>query len=207
MSTTEYRVRRATLDDVGLLTALWKTMRFSSEDLAKRVTEFQVAEAKDGTLLGAVGFQMAERQGRIHSEGFTDFALAEPLRALLWDRFHTLSANHGLWRLWTQEQAPFWNHSGFVRPDPEALAKLPAAWRGSAGNWLTLKLKEDFEAVVSLDREFAMFMQSERDRSVRVLHRAKVAKIIATILAFLVLIGVMVAAFYLIRKNPHLIGR
>jgi N-acetylglutamate synthase-like GNAT family acetyltransferase len=203
----EYRVRRATLDDLGPLTALWKSMGFSSEDLAKRVTEFQVAESDDGRLLGAVGFQIADRQARIYGEGFTDFALADSLRALFWDRFQTLAANHGLWRLWTQEEAPFWNRNGFLKPDAEALAKLPASWHGTAWNWRTLKLKEDLEAVLSLDKEFALFMQSEKDRSARVLRHAKVVKILATVIAIGVLIGVMVAAFYLLRRNPQLIGR
>ena len=112
-------------------------MRFPAEDLARRVTEFQVAEGPEGKILGAVGLQIAERQGLIHSEAFSDFALAEQLRPLLWDRLHAVATNHGLLRLWTQEQAPFWNHCGLQRADAEALEKLPAPWRGPPGAWLT----------------------------------------------------------------------
>src|SRR5688572_24083219 len=103
---SNYRVRRATLDDISQLTALWKSMDFPVEELAKRITDFQIAEGPDGKVLGALGLQIAERQGRIHSECFTDFALAEQLRPLLWDRVHSVAINHGLLRLWTQEQAP-----------------------------------------------------------------------------------------------------
>src|SRR5262252_4052134 len=109
MTASDYRVRRATLEDIGKLTELWRSMRFPAEDLSKRVTEFQIAEEAEGKLLGAIGLQIAERQGRIHSEGFNDFALAEQLRPMLWDRLNSLATNHGLLRLWTKEDAPFWN--------------------------------------------------------------------------------------------------
>src|SRR5437773_781501 len=109
MSQPEYRVRRATLDDVKTLSALWQTMRFPSGELEKRVTEFQVAESTDGKLLGALGLQIAGRQGRLHSEAFSDFALADTLRPLLWERLQAVASNHGLVRLWTQERTPFWN--------------------------------------------------------------------------------------------------
>ena len=167
MSSSNYRVRRATLDDIGQLTAMWESMHYPTEDLARRVTEFQVAEDADGKLLGALGLQIAERQGLIHSEAFSDFALAEHLRPLLWDRVHAVATNHGLLRVWTQEQAPFWNHCGLLAADAEALEKLPVLWRGPSSPWLTLKLKDDVETVMSLDKEFALFMESEKQRTER----------------------------------------
>src|SRR5689334_20536855 len=129
MTSTNYRVRRATLDDVGQLTTLWQSMRFPADELARRITEFQVAEALDGKVLGAVGLQIAQRHGRIHSEAFTDFALADQLRPLFWDRLQGVATNHGLLRFWTQEEAPFWSHCGLIAPDAEALEKLPLLWR------------------------------------------------------------------------------
>ena len=117
MSSPPYRVRRATLDDIGQLSALWQSMHLAADGLSKRVTEFQVAESAEGKLLGAVGLQIAERQGRVHSEAFTDFSLAEQLRPLLWERLHAVATNHGLLRLWTQEQAPFWNHCGLLKAE------------------------------------------------------------------------------------------
>ena len=56
-------------------------MGFPVADLARRVTEFQVAEDAEGRLVGAAGLQVAERQGLIHSEVFEDFALADQLTA------------------------------------------------------------------------------------------------------------------------------
>ena len=207
VSSSKYRVRRATLDDIGQLTALWESMNYPTPDLARRVTEFQVAEGPDGTVLGTLGLQIAERQGRIHSEAFSDFALAEQLRPLLWDRVHAVATNHGLLRVWTQEQAPFWNHCGLLKPDAEALEKLPAAWRGSSSAWRTLKLRDDVEIIVSLDKEFALFMQSEKQRTEQVFRRARALKTFATVVAFALLIAVVGWAGSLFLRNPALLHR
>lgn len=207
VSSSKYRVRRATLDDIGQLTALWESMNYPTSDLARRVTEFQVAEGPDGAVLGALGLQIAERQGRVHSEAFSDFALAEQLRPLLWDRVHAVATNHGLLRVWTQEQAPFWNHCGMLKADAEALDKLPALWRGPSSDWLTLKLKDDVETVISLDKEFAMFMQSEKQRTEQVFRRARALKTFATVIAFVLLILVVGWGVSLYLRNPGLLHR
>jgi N-acetylglutamate synthase-like GNAT family acetyltransferase len=207
MDSSNYLVRRATLDDLGRLTALWQSMKFDTEDLAKRVTEFQVAESAGGKLLGALGLQLLAQQGLVHSEAFEDFALADHLRPVLWDRVHAVANNHGLLRLWTREQAPFWNHCGLVRADAAALGELPAAWRGQTSQWLTLKLRDAVETLVALDKEFGAFMESERQRTERTLQRAKMLKMIATVIAFVMFALVLAGAFYLFKKNPDLLRR
>ena len=207
VSSSKYRVRRATLDDLGQLTVIWESMHFPTEELARRVTEFQVAESEDGKVIGTVGLQIAERQGLVHSEAFEDFALAEQLRPLLWDRVHAVATNHGLLRLWTQENAPFWNHCGLVKADEETLQKLPVLWHRPAASWLTLKLKDDLETVVSLDKEFAMFMQSEKQRTEQVFQRARTVKTILTVVALALLVAVVVWAARLFMRHPQLLHR
>lgn len=207
VSSSNYRVRRATLDDVGQLMAFWQSMQYPAENLAKRVTEFQVAEDANGKLLGGVGLQIAERQGLIHSEAFGDFSLAEQLRPLLWDRLNSVATNHGLLRIWTQEQAPFWHHCGLVKADEEALQKLPMLWRGPTSGWLTLKLKDDVETVLSLDKEFALFMESEKQRTSRVFQQARTLKILMTLVALGLLIAVVVWAAGIFMRNPQLLPR
>jgi hypothetical protein len=206
MNPSPYRLRRATLDDLSPLTALWKSMNFADDDLGKRITEFQVAESAEGKLVGAVGLQMAERQGRIHSEAFSDFSLADQLRPLLWERIHSVATNHGLLRLWTQERAPFWSRCGLAKADAEALEKLSAIWREASGDWLTIKLKDDLETVASLDKEFALFMQSEKQRTERAFQQARILKLVATLVALALLILVMVGAFLVWRRNPRFLG-
>ena len=186
---------------------MWESMYYPTEELARRVTEFQVAEGPDGKVLGALGLQIAERQGRVHSEAFSDFALSEQLRPLLWDRVHAVATNQGLLRVWTQEQAPFWNHCGLAKPDQEALEKLPAAWRGSSSDWRALKLRDDVETVISADKEFAVFMQSEKQRTEQIFQRARMMKNIATVLAFALLAVVIVWGVRMFLRNPQLLHR
>jgi N-acetylglutamate synthase-like GNAT family acetyltransferase len=207
MALSNYRVRRATLDDIGQLMTLWQSMHLPADDLAKRITEFQLAESVDQKILGAVGLQIADRQGRLHSEGFIDFALADELRPALWERLQSVATNHGLVRLWTAEEAPFWSRCGLAKADAESLEKLPAAWRQIKGQWLTLKLKEDIEEVISADKEFAVFMEAERQRTQRAFQQARVLKFIATLVALAVLFLVLAGAFYVLRRNPQLLHR
>jgi N-acetylglutamate synthase-like GNAT family acetyltransferase len=202
MNSSNFRVRRATLDDISQLAALWNSMKLPADALSKRVTEFQIAENPEGVLVGAVGLEIAQKQGRIHSEAFTDFALADHLRPMLWERIHAVATNHGLLRLWTHEHAPFWSHCGLVKPDPDALQKLPTPWQIQKSEWSTLKLKDDVETlVVSVDKEFAMFMDSEKQRTARAFQHAKVLKLIATLIALGVFIIVLVGAFMIFKRG------
>ncbi len=180
-------------------------MRFPVEDLARRVTEFQVGEDAEGRVLGAIGLQIAEKQGRIHSEAFDDFAHAEALRPMIWERLNAVASNHGVLRLWTQEQAPFWNRCGLEKAAPEALEKQPKVWRALEGGWLTLKLRDDVEALLSADKEFAVFMQSERERTQRTLQQAKFLKLLATLIAFAVLFLAIAGIVMLVRRNPQIL--
>jgi N-acetylglutamate synthase-like GNAT family acetyltransferase len=209
MTSSTFQVRRATLDDIDQLTALWKSMHFAADDLARRVTEFQVAESDDGKLLGAVGLSVISGQALIHSEGFTDFSWADHLRPHLWERLHAVAVNRGLLRLWTQEEAPFWHHSGLDKADGETLKKLPPEWATAKASraWLTLKLKDDLEAAVSLDQQFQLFMASEKARTERSLQQARLLKLLATLLAGAVLVLVFVGGFYVIRHMPGLLRR
>jgi N-acetylglutamate synthase-like GNAT family acetyltransferase len=207
MIAANYRMRRATLDDIPALTALWKSMDFPAEDLSKRITEFQIAESTDGKLLGCLGMQMSERQGRIHGEAFSDFGLSEHLRPMLWDRLRSVAVNHGLLRLWTQEKAPFWNHCGLLPAAPDAMAKLPALWKNLPPPWLTLKLKDDLETVLAVDQEFSMFMAAEKERTQKTFQHARILKMVALLIAFALLVLIMAGAFIVIKKNPHFLGR
>jgi hypothetical protein len=207
MSARKHRVRRATLDDLGQLMVMWESMKFPADDLARRVTEFQVAEDPEGKVLGAVGLQITQRQGLIHSEAFHDFGLSEHLRPLLWDRVQSVANNHGLLRLWTAEQAPFWSHCGLQKPDEAALEKIPAEWRRLSGSWLTVKLKDDVQEIISAEKEFALFMESEKQRTERALQQARVLKGVATFLAVVLLVLVAIGAYFVLKNSPIFLRR
>jgi N-acetylglutamate synthase-like GNAT family acetyltransferase len=207
MDSSLYRVRRATVDDLPQLRALWQAMGITEPDLDKRLTEFQVAVSTDGELIGALALRVAESQGLILHEAFTDFAVADSVRPLLWERMQAVATNHGLVRIWTREDAPFWSRCGLNPASPEALAKLPAPWQAKEARWLVFQRREEITGTDSVEKQFEMFMQAEKQRTQSALEQAKMLKTIATAIAIILAVAVIGAAVYLLRKNPLLLGR
>jgi N-acetylglutamate synthase-like GNAT family acetyltransferase len=197
MSSAPFRVRRATIDDLPALKALWESMRITDADLDKRLTEFQVAETTDGQIVGTVGFQMIQRHALIHSEAFSDFSLADQVRPLFWQRLNALALNHGIARLWTRENSPFWTHNGLQPADAEALKRLPDSCDRSAPGWLTLRLKDE-DVMTSLDKEFDMFVAAEKARSAVALHSARKLKLVVSWMVVLLLLALAIWAFYIV---------
>ena len=203
MSPTHLRVRRATTDDFQSLRSLWNSMRLPANELEKRLTEFQVVEADDGQIAGAIGVQIIRQHARLHSEGYTDFAVADAARQLFWERIQTITAHHGVFRLWTQENSPFWVRWGFQPATIELLERLPAEWKSSEGKWLTLQLKNE-EAIAALEKELEAFRESEKKRTEETLDQARTMTTTITIIAFVVGIVLIGIAFFLFMRRGFL---
>jgi N-acetylglutamate synthase-like GNAT family acetyltransferase len=207
MSQSDYRVRRATVDDLADLLSLWEAMRFPVADLERRLTEFQLVETSEGELLGAMGLDIIGRHGRLHSEAFTDFALADPLRELLWERMQSVAANRGLARLWTAEAAPFWKYNGFHPANAAALKNLVAPWTFHECAWLTLQLRDEEALKQSLEKDFSVFQRAERERTERVLRRARLWRGVGIGLALLVAFAAILFCVYLLTHHSSLLRR
>jgi hypothetical protein len=202
----DFRVRRATVDDLPALSALWHSMSLSGQGLESRLTEFQVAVNSAGAIAGAIGFQIVGKQALVHSECFIDFSLADTLRPLLWERLKMLAANHGTIRVWSKESTRFWAREALDQPDPASLEKLPADWKGLPGKWYCAKLREDVDEVLSLDKEFALFAEAERERSRTALSQARLLKTIATVLAIILALAVLGASVFLVLQRGPVAG-
>jgi N-acetylglutamate synthase-like GNAT family acetyltransferase len=203
MTASTLRVRRATVEDLDALRSLWTSMHLPAAELEPRLTEFQLVEDAEGKIVGGVAFQISAHQGRLHSEGFTDFALADAARERLWSRIQTLSTNHGILRLWTREETPFWGRLGFKPANADDLKKLPADWNKDAP-WLTLQLKNE-AAINAVEQELAMFMSAQKQQSERISQQARSLKTLATIIAVIFALFAFGAAFYLLLKRPELL--
>jgi N-acetylglutamate synthase-like GNAT family acetyltransferase len=192
MSASSLRIRRATTDDFHSLQALWQSMHFPADELKRRLTEFQVVETADGQVAGAIGLEITGRHGRLHSEGYTDFSVADAARELFWERVQGIAANHGVLRLWTQETTPFWGRWGFQPATAEDLERLPDEWKRAEGPWLTFQLKDE-AALAAAEKELAVFRESEKRRMAETLNQARSMMTIIKVGAFLVaaiLIGI-----------------
>jgi len=204
MNPSAIRIRRATTDDFQSLKSLWNSMRFPADELEKRLTEFQVIEAADGQIIGAVGLQIIRQHALLHSEGYTDFSVADAARQLFWERIQTITAHHGVFRLWTQENSPFWVRWGFQPANAETLERLPDEWKPSEGKWLTIQLKNE-EAIATLEKELALFRESEKKRTAQTLDQARTMTTTITIIAFVVGIVLIGVAIYLfVRRGSSL---
>jgi N-acetylglutamate synthase-like GNAT family acetyltransferase len=202
MTAPAYRVRRATVEDLEALRGLWNLMHLPAADLERRVTEFQIAESADGQLHGALGLEISGRQGRLHGEVFSDFALAETLRELLWHRMQALALSHGLARLWTQETAPWWKQTGFQSPDEAALKRLPAAWAAGAARFLTLGLRDEEALEKALQSNFELLKAEEQRRNRQFVRHGKAIKIIVTLLTLGLAIFVAFMTLRLLLNRP-----
>ena len=203
MNPPAIRIRRATTDDFQSLRSLWNSMRLPADELEKRLTEFQVIEAADGQIVGAIGVQIIRQHALLHSEGYTDFAVADAARQLFWERIQTITAHHGVFRLWTQENSPFWTRWGFQPANAEILERLPGEWKRSEGKWLTIQLKNE-EAIAALDKELEAFRESEKKRTAETLDQARTMTKTITIIVFVVGIVLIGVAIYLFMRRGFL---
>jgi hypothetical protein len=202
MSSAPYRARRAAVDDLPALRALWASMRHPVADLERRLTEFQVVEDASGQVVGTLGFCIQLRNGLIHSEAFADFSAADELRPLFWTRIQSLVLNHGLAHLWTVEDSPFWTRNGFQVAAEPALQKLPPAWAAAGTKWFTLRIKDE-DAISSVEKEIEVWMLTERQRMARQLEKAKTIKTVATAFGVGLAVLIVTAACYLWLARPH----
>ena len=192
MTDANVQVRRATIDDIPKLLTLWQQENLRAAELEKRFKEFQVVEGPGGELLGTVGLQISGNQGRLHSEAIAHAEQADALRQKLWDRISLVAQNNGLARVWLQSDAPFWHTLGFA---PAAAEGLPLEFADNPGNWLKLQLKADTGVATSIDKEFAMFREAERERTEKMFRQARVLKMLAAVIAVAVFALVAVWAF------------
>jgi N-acetylglutamate synthase-like GNAT family acetyltransferase len=198
----KFTARRATVDDLKALVALWESAGFSAGDLEKHFTDFQVAIDHNGRLSGAIALKVVGHQGYVHSEAFVDFGLTDTLRPLLWQRMQNLAKNLGLFRLWTLESAPYWKRElGFAEADAATLEKLPQEFGPREEDWLTLQLKEEVAAPDHIEQQFQMFREASRAETDRMREQAKMLKILATIIAVVLFAFVLFGGIYLLKHG------
>ena len=141
-------------------------MRLPADKLESRLTEFQVIESADGQIAGAIGLQIIRQHALLHSEAYADFSVADAARQLFWERIQLIASHHGVFRLWTQENSPFWSRCGFRIVITESLVQLPEEWKRFEGKWYTLQLKNE-AALATLEKELTTFRESEKQRTAK----------------------------------------
>jgi N-acetylglutamate synthase-like GNAT family acetyltransferase len=199
----QLHIRRATVDDLPALKSLWLAARLSADELKDRLTEFQIVEA-DRVFAGALGVQIIRQHARLHSEDYADFSVADAARELFWERIQKISANHGVFRIWTQEASPFWTRWGFQPANVETLARLPDEWKNLEGGWLTLELKNEAAINAVLKNQFGSFMEAEKKQTAQLAENARKFKLFVTIASFGIFFICLAIVAWMILKRPAL---
>ena len=189
-----YQVRRATVDDLPQLKSLWAAERLPVGEFDRRFTEFQVAVDPNGLIVGALGLRIHKLQGLIHSECFLDIEEAASLRPLLWERLLTVAKNHGLVRLWMMPTISFYREQGLIEVEDTIRAKLPEDFGHPKADWISLRLKEESASALSIEKEFEIFAQAQRDETEEMMKRAQFYRVLAYALLVIVL-GALVMVF------------
>lgn len=171
-------------------------------ELEKNLTEFQVAENAHGEVVAALGLRLAGHDGKIHSETYGDFALSDQLRPLFWERLQVLARNHLLFRVWTEEEAPFWKKgAGFSVANEELLAHLPPSFGAGHDHWLALRLRDELADPNLLDAQFALFRETERAQREKLLQRAELLKMAGTGIAVLLFVFALLVLIWFVRHR------
>ena len=102
--------------------------------------------------------------------------------------------------------SPFWRTIGFDYAPNEVLTRLPQNFGADRNPWLYVKLREEAGAVVSLDKEFALFRESEKESTAKMMRQARVMKIVAGVVAVIVFIMVIAWAFMFVKVQKRLPG-
>ena len=184
------------------LAELWQAAQLPAAELEKQFTDFQVAEDGQGKLAAAIGLHIEGGHGRVHSETFADFALTDALRPALWERLQVVAQNHGLFRLWTEEAAPWWKKdAGFSTPSDELLQQLPESYGPRHAAWLTLRLRDEAADLALLEKQIAMFKEAERVKREKLMRRGRALRIIGTVISALLLLFALGVLFYVVKNR------
>ncbi|MDB6055994.1 MAG: hypothetical protein JWN25_3517 [Verrucomicrobiales bacterium] len=202
-----FSAMRATADDLPELSRLWVACHLDPASLSERFTEFQLIKNGEGKIVGAVALKITGTEAVMHGESFADFASTDLLRPLLWERLSKVATNYGLYRIWTQEEAPYWRKSaGFVQLAENQSNEIPKWFASKSSFWLSLKLKSESASPVNIDQEFERFRKSELEEREKIMDQAITLRWIAYILCGLFIVFTIVGAVILFRHGkliPH----
>ena len=178
-------------------------MRLPADEMEKQLKDFQVVESADGNVLGAIGVRLSKQHALLFGEGFSDFSVADIARQMFWRRCEALAANHGIFRIWTQETSPFWKRWGFQPANAEILSRLPEEWNTAEANWFTLELKNEEAVNEALKTKFAGFMDAEKEQTARVAEKARLLRGIVVTVGFTIgILSIGIAIYLFIQRNP-----
>lgn len=195
--------RRANLEDLPALLALWEKFQLPGTQLEKFLTEFQVIADVDGRLLAAIGLQIDGDEALIHSEAIDADNAADECRLALWTRMQIVLRNQGVQRVWTLEDAEYWA-SVFQPADPGEAATLKAAFADPTASWMMLRLLDDARVAKLVNEQVVLRGGTLDGDRAEFAETVRKAKIIAYAIATVVILLLVAFAGYLLVHREEL---
>ncbi|MCF7669005.1 MAG: hypothetical protein K9N48_04420 [Verrucomicrobia bacterium] len=180
---------------------MWHDSLLPEQSLEKHFTEFQVAVTDAGQVIGSIGIQIIQNQGKLHSEVYLHPELEDILRPEFWERIQSIARNHGLTRIWTIESSPFWPDAGFKFALSEDLEKLPSQFGNVDANWWVFTLRNQDTSTIAIQKEFEIMMEAEKEHTRQLFKRARLFKTIAILISLLLLGGLVVLGAFLVMNQ------
>jgi len=196
-----HTARRANLEDLPGLLSLWEKCHLPGTQLEKFLTEFQVVTSPEGQLIGAIGLQIDGDEALIHSEALESEVDDDECRLALWTRMQIVLRNQGVQRVWTLEDADYWQ--GVFQPaDPREAASLRAAFADPTASWMMIRLLDDARVHKLVSEQVLLrggSLDGDREAFAETIRRARIfAYSIATVV---ILLLVTFAVYLLVHRE------
>ncbi len=210
MDPTSLSARRATIDDLPGLQALWIEAGQPWEELEKFLAEFQVVADESGTLVAAIGLVVEGTEGLLHTETVAAAAVeqADELRALLWRRLQIVARNLGVVRLWTAEEAPYWA-TEFVPAPPEMRhgANLTFLASQPDAGWRVRELVDPVRAKQLVNEQLAIWSASRAQEREQFQRRTRTFMLFSLVLVAAIIGTCAWMIFRVMNAQPDLLQR
>ncbi len=210
VDTSSSGARRATIDDLPSLQALWIEAGQPWEELEKLLAEFQVVADEDGSLLAAVGLLVEGSEGLLHTETVAARAgeEADELRAQLWRRIQIVARNQGVVRLWTAEDAPYWATEFSVAP----AVTVEATGAGFLGNdptasWRVRELVDPNKARQLVNEQMAIWSATRAQEQEQFQRKTRTFMLFALVLVAAIIGTCAWMIFRVMSAQPDLLQR
>lgn len=208
MESPALAARRATLEDLPALQALWQRAGLPWEELERFLTEFQVVPGEEeGVLLAGLGLMVEGNDALLHSEALATEENDDELRAALWRRLQIVARNQGIHRLWTQEDADYWRASGFVAASPAAVAGATAAFVDKSAAWWLCELIDPEKAKRLTTEQMAIWQASRAQEAEELQTKIRTFRNLALLLAAAVVAVMVGMVFFVLLRRPELLQR
>jgi len=175
--------RRANLEDLPALEDLWRQASLPWDQLGGFLEEFIVATDDEDHVVGAVGLLIEGEDALLHSEAIHPEVDADPVRVALWRRMQIVARNQGVTSVWTQEDAPYWQASGFDPAPAGRVESSRASFMDRTATWRLFPLVDPDRVRDVLEEQFAILEASRLQSAETLQKRIRTIRLLAIVIA------------------------